>query len=453
MFLNIIFFATLYPVLFIICIVFALQNSYKDGMLFAVNMKREWVEDENVKAIQKHFKKEMIWYSLILAIIPFSCLFIPYFSIQMTIWMVWLIVAIILLMLPTVFANNRLKQWKRKMGYYEEQSAERYVELKNAGTVHCMHFLPFFVPLALGTAAAIAVIPFAKVMGIFCLIGAASGYIFLLVAIWTDRQPVQVISSNSDININYTRAKKRIWKNMWLCAIWLNTALILFLILVSFMQKQVGFIYLAGMIIFIILLAAMCIPAIVILGRVEKAYEDKHDLNGGIEDDRNWIGGMLYYNPKDPHTIVDKRVGIGTTVNMASKAGKGTILFIIIALLMLPLVCVWVIAEEFTPIHLEIENQSLCAEQIRTDYEISLDDLDDVEILTELPNWSRVNGTGMETLEKGTFKISGEGECQVFLNSQNKKFLYFTANGKNYYMSGIDDTETEEIYQEIMNQK
>lgn len=355
MFLNIIFFATLYPVLFIICIVFALQNSYKDGMLFAVNMKREWVEDENVKAIQKHFKKEMIWYSLILAIIPFSCLFIPYFSIQMT--------------------------------------------------------------------------------------------------IWTDRQPVQVISSNSDININYTRAKKRIWKNMWLCAIWLNTALILFLILVSFMQKQVGFIYLAGMIVFIILLAAMCIPAIVILGRVEKAYEDKHDLNGGIEDDRNWIGGMLYYNPKDPHTIVDKRVGIGTTVNMASKAGKGTILFIIIALLMLPLVCVWVIAEEFTPIHLEIENQSLCAEQIRTDYEISLDDLDDVEILTELPNWSRVNGTGMETLEKGTFKISGEGECQVFLNPQNKKFLYFTANGKNYYMSGIDDTETEEIYQEILNQK
>ena len=178
MFLNIIFFATLYPVLFIICIVFALQNSYKDGMLFAVNMKREWVEDENVKAIQKRFKKEMIWYSLILAIIPFSCLFIPYFSIQMTIWMVWLIVAIILLMLPTVFANNRLKQWKLKMGYYEEQSAERYVELKNAGTVRCMHFLPFFVPLAIGTVAAIAVIPLAKVMGISCLIGAASGYIF-----------------------------------------------------------------------------------------------------------------------------------------------------------------------------------------------------------------------------------------------------------------------------------
>lgn len=82
-----------------------------------------------------------------------------------------------------------------------------------------------------------------------------------------------------------------------------------------------------------------------------------------------------------------------------------------------------------------------------------MDALDDVEILTELPKWSKVNGTGMETLEKGTFKISGEGECQVFLNPQNKKFLYFTANGKNYYMSGIDDTETEEIYQEIMNQK
>lgn len=42
------------------------------------------------------------------------------------------------------------------------------------------------------------------------------------------------------------------------------------LILVSFMQKHAGMIYLAGIIVFVILLTAMCIPAIVTLGRVEK---------------------------------------------------------------------------------------------------------------------------------------------------------------------------------------
>jgi len=41
MFLNIIFFATLYPVLFIVYVVMALQSGQKNGSIFGVNMKPE----------------------------------------------------------------------------------------------------------------------------------------------------------------------------------------------------------------------------------------------------------------------------------------------------------------------------------------------------------------------------------------------------------------------------
>ena len=95
MFLNIIFFATLYPVLFIVYVVMALQSGQKNGSIFGVNMKPEWFEEDEVKAIQKRFKREMRWYGLLLAVIPFSSLLTPYFSIQMTIWLVWMFGAII----------------------------------------------------------------------------------------------------------------------------------------------------------------------------------------------------------------------------------------------------------------------------------------------------------------------------------------------------------------------
>ena len=52
-------------------------------------------------------------------------------------------------------------------------------------------------------------------------------------------------------------------------------------------------IYLAGIIVFVILLTAMCIPAIVTLGRVEKAYEEgisKTDFLNAYRKFKNVVG-------------------------------------------------------------------------------------------------------------------------------------------------------------------
>ncbi|ANS76933.1 hypothetical protein AWM70_22055 [Paenibacillus yonginensis] len=37
-----------------------------------------------------------------------------------------------------------------------------------------------------------------------------------------------------------------------------------------------------------------------------------------VDDDRHWkLGGSTYYNPNDPSLFIEKRVGIGWTVNFA----------------------------------------------------------------------------------------------------------------------------------------
>lgn len=65
------------------------------------------------------------------------------------------------------------------------------------------------------------------------------------------------------------------------------------------------------------------------LGKVNKE-EDYRD------DDENWIWGMFYFNRRDPAFMIEKRVGIGYTVNFANK--KSWILFglIIIFIILMP---------------------------------------------------------------------------------------------------------------------
>ena len=321
-----------------------------------------------------------------------------------------------------------------------------------AGSVRKVRFLPFFLPNIISIASALLLLPKSSGLGISCLIGASCGLVFWLAAVWMDRQPVSVISTDSDVNINYARAKKNLWKNFWLISCWLNTALILFLEILTLSARHMGICSIAGMIVYTLLLLLLCIFCMIKLKKIDRSYAQKRNLTSDENDDRNWIGGILYYNPSDPHTMVEQRVGIGTTVNMATSLGKGLTIFSAIMMLSCPLLCIWLIQEEFTPIDLVIQNHTLCAQHLKTDYQIPLSEIKDPTLLTasDLPDWTRTYGTSMDTLEKGTFTISGGEDVNVFLNPENDAFIQFSANGKTYYMGGVDDTQTKGIYEELL---
>lgn len=66
-------------------------------------------------------------------------------------------------------------------------------------------------------------------------------------------------------------------------------------------------------------------------GRNIKEEDEGDDLYKN--DDDKWILGMYYYNKNDPAWMVEKRVGIGYTINFANK--KATILLILFILLII----------------------------------------------------------------------------------------------------------------------
>ena len=454
--LNIIFFVTTYPILFLMYFFIVKNNVYENHFLFSVTMEDEWIQREEIKKIYSDFRKQMRILLVILLIIPFTSLLSKHFSIQLTIWMMWVLALCFLLLVPFGVANKKLKQWKKENHLYSEQKLVTYTELKSAGSVRKVTFFPFFCPSLLSF-----LIWF---LSIFCekkytLMARGDSWIvftmacitvlFWIIAMWMDHKPVEVICYESDININYTRAKKNVWKNFWLLCSWLNTVYTFSVFLPFASDKIYQGVILIESIVYCAVIMLLLIPLMRKLKNIEKQYHDKFDVDIKMNDDNLWWMGIIYYNPKDKHTMVDKRVGLGTTVNMATPLGKVFALISVIALLSLPIVCVWVIMEEFTPIQLSVKNNTLCSEQIFQDYSIHVNDIENVTLVEELPKMSKSNGSAMDNLLKGKFHVRNQGTYQVFLNPQNKYFISFTADGVNYYMSGSDDEETLEVYNQL----
>lgn len=72
--------------------------------------------------------------------------------------------------------------------------------------------------------------------------------------------------------------------------------------------------------------------------KIRNNYKIENDNVVQRDDDDNWIFGFIYYNKDDPHVNVEKRFGMGYTVNAATKTGMaiyiGTAILLIGTLVM-----------------------------------------------------------------------------------------------------------------------
>ena len=176
--------------------------------------------------------------------------------------------------------------------------------------------------------------------------------------------------------------------------------------------------------------------------KIDNGYVDEND------DDKYWKWGLMYYNPDDNNSMVEKRVGIGTTCNMAKPIGKVLNVILIVTIIGTVAMCGWLMLEEFTPIHLQVIDNTLQAKQYKVDYKIRLDEIDEIYLLEDIPRMSKSSGTNLDNLYKGEFYVPEEHHgCRVLINPQNKLLIKIKANGKIYYLGGYDDKETKKVYE------
>lgn len=59
-------------------------------------------------------------------------------------------------------------------------------------------------------------------------------------------------------------------------------------------------------------------------------FSPRPAANDPRRENRYWKGGLIYYNPRDPALWVEKRVGIGYTLNMARPAAWGFLALVLL---------------------------------------------------------------------------------------------------------------------------
>ena len=449
---NIIFLVTCYPILLLMY--FMLRGAKdKNSWCFGATLSREWKKDPEVEAIDVEYRKNLKNTMVVFAFLPIITFFVKHMSISFTFWMIWILVVCFLPMYWYAKANKQIRVLKDKRGWNAENKIS-YTDLKIAALprrVKLITFLPCMVLSVLAIVLSYVLFEDAG-YGAFRICVWCFGlctFLFYVSAIWTDKIRINVICEDTDTNMNYARAKKNIWKNFWLFTAWLNTAYTVSILVAMYFRTSGIAWVIWGSGIYCVVLMIMSFWLIKKFFAVNKAYESKRTLGDATDDDRHWYWGIMYYNPKDSRFMVENRLGTGTSVNMAKTSGKVMYIFSALCLLIIPVFCVWMIMLDFTPIQTKIENEKIICTHLSVEYEIPLQEIENYTVITELPEMTKMSGNGMDHVLSGTYEIYREGTFETFLNPQNDLFIKIETADEMYYISGVDDAQTQSIIEQL----
>lgn len=453
---NIIMLISCYPVLFIIYFVLKNEAIDKKNIILGVTIPKVYLKSEEVEQVTKTYNKRMNRLLLLFAWIPFVTFFIPYFSINFTIHMTWLLFMIIAFQLPFIYGNVNLKEIKEKNRWFVESKSEVIIDtkavLEKEKEPSKLWYLP---PVVISIVPLLGEIVRTYGTELFftsmVTIGSftAITILFVWLSIFIKRQKAELVSSNTTLNTNLTRARSYVWYQVWLGLSWLNALFTLFTWYNIAADLENAPIFIIGVLLYTAVVLYVCISAEFKVRRVQRALTINADMDLMLDEDEYWIFGMFYYNPNDKKILKINRVGMGTTVNLATMIGKVVTIFSVLCLLSLPAISAWMIVEEFTPANVYIQENKIVCEHTKVEYEIPLEEIESVVFIDKLPRTTKINGSGMDNLCKGKYKVQGYGYCYAFFNPKLESFIIVTLPDKTMMINSNTDEATQALYQEI----
>lgn len=463
--LKIVMAVCLLPALFLLFGGLYWEGRQKGNVLMGVTLWPGAAQEAEVQGIVRRFRREMIgllWGGILLFVL--TCM-LKRDSLVISAQMLWLIYVIVVFFIPLARGNTRLKTLKRERTAADggedtagpEGHRERiYVDLKAAAEPRQKPFLKLSLAgLAVSLIPIIGELLWGKdsfygwwtegtllmmfLMGILCM-----GLQY-----WFWHLSTDVISFRSEVNIQLARARQYQWSRFWSVMLWCNT---LFLFLLWYAMHQIQ----GEMILILAGTGLYCLAAIIAgciaeanIRRIYRKYEKETSLT--VEEDDYWIYGIFYYNKNDRRFMVNKRVGIGTTINMARTSGK-VVMGIVIGGTLAALL--WaaglMLLEDFVPVSLALEDSVLVSGQYHEEYRVELSEISQAELAEELPSMSKRVGTGMESILKGSFLAEGFVSCKVCVRRLQPPFVkLFTNDGMVYYLNDEDPKVTRQVFEEL----
>ena len=416
------------------------ETKFKKNITIGVTLPQEGRTDSQVVAALNRLKKQLLWICIGLILIAVPCMFIPQTGTAMTVYMIWIDACIVLPYLPYIRCNKALRQIKQDRGWQQNNGAQQ-ATIDLTAAAHSYRWLSpwlFALPLAI----ALLPLPFDPDQALIYIVDTVSVFLCWFGYRYLYRNRAEVVDENMAVTETLTRIRRYNWGKCWLIIAWF----LALLNIIIWLGQSYFWLTMAGT-----LLLAFGIT-IVLIG-VEfrtRTMQERLTADSGIDfyvdEDDKWLWGIFYYNPHDNRLIINNRVGMNTTINLAKHSGKIFMAATTLMLLALPLLGVWMDHLETTPVSLTVTDAAVIAIHTGNEYEIPLDTITQVEYIDALPSIRRVAGTGMDTVQKGNYKTPW-GSARVCLDPRTGPYLHIvTADSKHYLLGSSDSAETESVY-------
>lgn len=441
------------------------------NVLYGVSLPPDVLGSEAVRALRGPYRRLCAGFLALLvgSYLPvfLLLLWLPRHIILSFDWMmVWTFTAFLLaLNRPLIYTRRRLLAVKRGNGWFcgEPRVAEVDTRAALSKNTRALPAWWFALPAGLSLCA-LALLTGGSEAQMLLILGAASLFtqaLFFALYVQTKRLRARIYCADAERNAAANSERQRILTRLWFLFACIDSAGSLLL------RLFIRFPSLGGMLAASALepLAAL---AVVLWGwralrRNENAARAAEGLfverQAGAEalmdsDDDVWkeslLLGLVYCNPDDQNTWVEKRIGAGVTVNMATRGGKAFIGGILggAVLLTAALMAVLTIADfSYTGIRFEQSAHRVQIEDFLYGTSFADADIQSVTLVQNVPVEMRTNGSDDGTRAVGHFTVQGIGEARLYLYENKPPYIHIVLkSGGDIFYNESTPAATQELF-------
>jgi len=294
-------------------------------VLLGVSLPAYALKDKAVLGLVAEYRRAYLLHGLCFALLILPALFLmEQFSLAMVYFSLWFLallyvhLKILHAYFARLYALKVEKQWR--VGSHGMIAIDTEVSrLKHTFMLSWKWFLLplliLLVPILNNVFAQEEVLPWAIIVTGLVVLG-----LFCFIYLGIDRMGTKTYSVHTEINLQLNYTFKSQWSK---CVIILAVLSSFFYVLLLYATEAESLVLVyAGIFVYLFVMIL-----IVVLSH-RKIRRERNGLLGGEEgevskdDDRYWIGGILYNNPNDRSLFVEKRMGIGMTMNIGTWGGK-----------------------------------------------------------------------------------------------------------------------------------
>lgn len=424
------------------------MSKHQKGLLLGVTLPPQADEDPAVQAVVKRFRQQLGVFSLVCAAGAVPMAWVKDTSLFLTLWMFWFFVGLLLPYLPLFLANGKLKALKKARGWQHAPVRVVDTAVSAAALPKPIGLWTLALPL-LACLAPMALPGLPRGLLLACGIDAACVLLLWVLGRWTFRRREDMVTADSARNQTLLRVRRLYWDRYWRLELWALAALNWMLAL-GFRSKAA---ILGGTLGFTVLLLAATLWMELSVRRAQAALTA--DTAIVADEDDAWLGGVFYCDPADKRFMVSKRLGLGTTVNLGTTAGK--VYYAFVGLILAAVLAIGPIfgVVDSIPTRLEVETTDGSTALVayhgqKEQYQLDVDAITDVQLRDALPEAARTWGTGMDHYLQGDFYVVGEGNAQFCLDPTQNCFLRVEVarpGGETtvYWFTGEDEAKTEAV--------